>query len=165
MLQQVHYNALIDTLNNVSIQTQAGYRKVSGSSQSSILRTAINKLKVYAKHNAPNIYDSIKNVKTYYQLRNIPNKDSVRELIDLCKIEHNYIKPKQKSRVIAKSKMPDFVELKPIVTVMKSDNYEQALQIAKELEHSLNAYDGAMLMFNTMINQFNFTPKSSDNER
>ena len=177
MLKQVHYKALIDTLNNVSIQDQGSYRKVSGSSQSSLLRTAIQRFKVYAKQYAPNVYNTIRNVNSYYDLRNLQNKDEIIPVIvqlqsELVKSQFvnsqsatKTTKRKPVANIIAQQTMPNFIQLKPIVTIMKSDNYEQALQIAKDLDHSLNAYDGAMLMFNTLLNQFNFTPKSPENER
>ena len=70
-------------------------------------------------------------------------------------------------RVISKTSTKDNndttftrVSLEPIPTVFSTDSPDKVFTIAKEQRDTLTAYDGALLMYNTLVKQYDFTEKS-----
>lgn len=121
-----------DFLNGVSVQKIGISLGISGSSVSSSMKTAIKHVKQNkAVRSDALIYAQIKNDRTARDISK--NMEAWRTAMQLYK---NALPPSY---------------LQPITTIFKADNYLQAFDITKRQSSTLTAYEGALLMYNTLV--------------
>ena len=121
-----------DFLNGVSVQQIGISLGISGSSVSSSMKTAIKHVKRnQAVRSEALVYAQIKNDKTARDISR--NMEAWRTAMQLYK----------------KALPPSY--LQPITTIFKADNYLEAFDITKRQGTTLSAYEGALLMYNTLV--------------
>jgi hypothetical protein len=146
-----HVQYLTDTINGVTITDQAKRRNVSGSSQSSVLKTAMrNMLKQKAVRANKDNYNVIANDKKVQHLnRHLAYWQTA--LNDFL-ASTNY--DKSQTKTIFSDKIPKSENInyrRPIETIFYADDIEQAFDAVSSLKGQLTAYDGALLMYNTIV--------------
>ena len=121
-----------DFLNGSSVSDIGNATGVTGSSVSSAIKTAVK----YVKKNK--VVRSDKNV-----FNRIKNDISARD------INNNRDAWKQAMTLFNGTKPPTFLE--PVTTIFKADDYRQAFDITERQGKTLTAYEGALLMYNTLV--------------
>lgn len=121
-----------DFLNGVNVQQIGAKLGISGSSVSSAMKTVIKHVKKNkAVRSDSTIYQSIKYDRTARDVAK--NMEAWRTAMVMY---NGTLAPKY---------------LKPITTIFKANDYQQAFDIAEKQEHTLTAYEGALLMYNTIV--------------
>lgn len=146
-----HLQYLQDTLNGISVQTQAKKRNVSGSSQSSILKTAMkNLLQEKAVRSNKSNFDIIAHDRKVQHLNR--HKSFWQTALD------DYLDSRQKSdksKTIKRDNINNQSNTtktrQPIQTVFYADSIEEAFDVVTKDNVPLTAYDGALLMYNTIV--------------
>lgn len=124
---------LIDNyLAGQSVKTMANALGISGASISSGIKTAVK----YVKKNK-----AVRSDKVVYNAI----KNDVRAL-DINKNRNAWVKAMQ---LFNNTAPPSY--LQPVTTIFKADNYRQAFDIAERQGTTLTAYEGALLMYNTLV--------------
>lgn len=142
---------LTDTLNGVPVQNQAAARKVSGSSQSSVLKTAMkNLLQQKAVRSNKANYDVIAHDKKVQHLNR--HRHFWQQALD------DYLdsrQPQPQAQTIKRDNINDnstnTKRRKPIETVFYAESIEDAFNVVSQSSLPLSAYDGALLMYNTIV--------------
>lgn len=169
MLKNEQIKYLQDTIDGIPVYTQGSNRGVSGSSQSSCIKTAMRELLQYKAVKANKVnYNVIINDKKAQHL--VKHKKYWQHALNdyrqwLASLNHK--RPDKKYRVIGTSATTannettfTRISLEPIPTVFSTDSPDKVFTIAKEQRETLTAYDGALLMYNTLVKQYDFTEKS-----
>lgn len=121
-----------DFLNGSSVTDISKATGVTGSSVSSAIKTAVKNVKKNKiVRSDKNVYSSIKNDLTARDINN--NRDAWNKAMTLF----NGTKP------------PTF--LQPVTTIFKAEDYRQAFDITERQGKTLTAYEGALLMYNTLV--------------
>lgn len=121
-----------DFLNGSSVNQIGNALGITNSSTSSAIITAVK----YVKKNK--VVRSDKNV-----FNRIKNDKSARD------IDKNRDAWEQAMKLFNGTKPATF--LQPVTTIFKADNYRQAFDIAERQGGTLSAYEGALLMYNTLV--------------
>jgi predicted DNA-binding protein YlxM (UPF0122 family) len=125
-------NLIDDFLNGASVTELGRANNISGSSISSAIKTAVKHVKKNkAVRSDKSTYNSIK------------NDTSARD------ITNNINAWKNAMNLFNNTMPPTF--LQPVTTVFKADNYRQAFDITERQGKTLTAYEGALLMYNTIV--------------
>jgi len=115
-----------------SVQTLGSALGISGASISSAIKTAVKHVKKNkAVRSDKAVYNAIKN--------------DVRAL-DINKNRNAWAKAMQ---LFNNTAAPTY--LQPVTTIFKADNYKHAFDIAERQRKTLTAYEGALLMYNTLV--------------
>jgi predicted DNA-binding protein YlxM (UPF0122 family) len=121
-----------DFLNGSSVSDIGNATGVTGSSVSSAIKTAVK----YVKKN-----------KVVRSDKNVYNR--IKDDISARDINNNRDAWKLAMKVFNGTRPPTF--LQPVTTIFKADNYRQAFDIAERQGKTLTAYEGALLMYNTLV--------------
>lgn len=187
-----HIQYLIDTINGVSITTQAQRRKVSGSSQSSMLKTAMKTLlqQSAVRRNKQN-YDIIAHDKKVQHLNRHRAYWEI-AVTDYINSQPKVLKNEQDAKLVTRyrnglvyqgnkvigtydsdnvlptpqrdtdkssnantKKTAARKTRQPVETIFYADTIEQAFDVVSEKSLPLSAYDGALLMYNTIVKLHN----------
>jgi predicted DNA-binding protein YlxM (UPF0122 family) len=121
-----------DLLNGSSVTDIGNATGVTGSSVSSAIKTAVKNVKKNkVVRSDKKVYNRIKNDLSARDINN--NRDAWKQAMTLF----NGTKP------------PTY--LLPVTTVFKADDYRQAFDITERQGKTLTAYEGALLMYNTLV--------------
>lgn len=155
---------LQDTLNGVTVQQQAARRGVSGSSQSSILKTAMRKLlqQKAVRSNKSNFdviahdkkVQHLNRHKTFWDTALSDYLDSVQQPQSLF------------NTISAKTMPPDFQDVdafdntrEPIEFCWFFDDWDDLLDFCRENTDNLDAFTAACLAHNTLLNLYDFVER------
>ena len=121
-----------DFLNGKSVSDIGNALGVTGSSVSSAIKTAVKNVKKQSRvRKDKTVYNAIKND---YSARDISNnRDAWKKAMQLFNATLG----------------PTYLE--PVTTVFKADDYRQAFNITERQGKTLTAYEGALLMYNTLV--------------
>ena len=169
MLKNEQIQYLQDTIDGIPVYTQGSNRGVSGSSQSSCIKTAMRELLQYKAVKANKVnYNVIINDKKAQHL--VKHRKYWQQALNdyrtwLASLTNK--RPDKQYQVIGSSSTTanndttfTRISLEPIPTVFSTDSPDKVFTIAKEQRETLTAYDGALLMYNTLVKQYDFTEKS-----
>lgn len=130
------FNSIQDTVNNVSITDQAKKAGITISAQGSRLQTEIKRfLKQKAIRSNKQLYNAIKNDNTGRKMQS--NLNAWKQAYELY------------SNSVPKG------NLQPVTTIFKAHTIENAFNIAKQQHSTLTPYEGALLMYNTIVSKYN----------
>jgi predicted DNA-binding protein YlxM (UPF0122 family) len=121
-----------DFLNGSSVNDIGNTIGISGSSVSSAIKTAVK----YVKKNKVVRSDRV-------VFNHIKNDMSARD------IKNNSVAWKQAMTLFDGTSPPKY--LQPVTTIFKADDYRQAFDITERQGKTLTAYEGALLMYNTLV--------------
>ena len=125
-------NLIDDFLNGTSVTQLGRANNISGSSISSAIKTAVKYVKKSkVVRSDKSVYASIKNDTSARDIGN--NLNSWKNAMNLF---NNNMPP---------------TYLQPVTTIFKADDYRQAFDITERQGKTLTAYEGALLMYNTIV--------------
>lgn len=169
MLKNEQIKYLQDTIDGIPVYTQGSNRGVSGSSQSSCIKTAMRELLQYkaVQANSENYNVIINDKKAQHLVKHKKNWQAALNNYRMWLASLSKQANDKQYRVISKTSTKanndttfTRVSLEPIPTVFSTDSPDKVFTIAKEQRDTLTAYDGALLMYNTLVKQYDFTEKS-----
>lgn len=129
------FKCITDTLNGNSLSSQSSKHNITLSSMTYRIQSAVkNFKKLKAIRSNKELYAKIKFDKSYRDIRK--NKDNWNEAMGFLS-----------------SNVP-VSDLSPVVTIFKADNINEAFSIATKQESTLSAYEGALLMYNTLVSNY-----------
>lgn len=121
-----------DFLNGSSVNDIGNALGITGSSVSQGIKTAIKNVKKESRVRKDKaVYNAIKNDKSARDINN--NRDAWKKAMEL----------------FYKTLGPTY--LQPVTTIFKADDYRQAFDITERQGKTLTAYEGALLMYNTLV--------------
>ena len=115
-----------------SVKSLANSLGITGASVSSGIRTAVKNVKKNkVVRSDKTVFNAIKNDKGAFDINK--NRDA-------------WV---QAMRLFNSTYAPSY--LQPVTTIFKADNYGEAFDIAQRQRKTLTAYEGALLMYNTLV--------------
>lgn len=129
------FKAITDTLDGVSLSEQAQKHNVT---KSTMTYRIINAVKDFKKNRHLR-----SDKETYYAIKFDKNYR------DIMKNKDNW----NKALKTISSYTPS-TELQPVTTIFKATNFKEAFDIASKQGSTLSAYEGALLMYNTLVSNY-----------
>ena len=129
------FKAITDTLDGVSLSEQAQKHNVT---KSTMTYRIINAVKDFKKNRHLR-----SDKETYYAIKFDKNYR------DIMKNKDNW----NKALKTISSYTPS-TELQPVTTIFKATNFKEAFDIASKQSSTLSAYEGALLMYNTLVSNY-----------
>jgi|13_taG_2_1085334.scaffolds.fasta_scaffold182932_2 predicted transcriptional regulator len=121
-----------DFLNGSSVNEIGNALGITGSSVSQGIKTAVKNVKKQRRvRKDKTVFNAIKNDTSARDINN--NRDAWKKAMQL----------------FSATLGPTY--LQPVTTIFKADDYRQAFDIAERQGKTLTAYEGALLMYNTIV--------------